>query len=268
MLNRAIIASGIVGLALSSGCTTRWDSSTAPPLTVTLSPVATTGADAVLVQTEAGDVQLIAIEAGTARIEAHIHAETEERAEATRIRAEVSREGRLEISVDWPGGHRRSNESCDIVARIPRVHGVWVRTGAGDIEVEGMAGDMLIETGAGDVHIDHHEGKVSVTTSAGDVEIENVTGPVSATTKAGDVDLEHIRGSIDASTSAGDIHAAMVGPYDGTIIARTRVGDLRILGREYHEKHATIALGEGPEISTFESAVGDILVRVSENEGE
>lgn len=264
MLNRAAIAVAIAGLTLSSGCSVGWRSPTASILSVTMTDVETSGAESVLVQTEAGDVELIATD-GPAKVEAHIYAQTEERADATRIRAVVSNDGRLEISIDWPGGERLQNESCDIVARIPRMHGVWIRTGAGEIDVEGMAGEMLIETGAGDVDVDRHEGKVTVITSAGDVEIEDVTGPVSATTKAGDVDLDRVRGTIDARTSAGDIHATMVGPYTGTIIAETSVGDLRVMGREYHEKHATIALGDGPEISRFKSSVGDVLVRISDN---
>ncbi|MCA9272214.1 MAG: DUF4097 family beta strand repeat protein [Phycisphaerales bacterium] len=229
-----------------------------------MTDVETGQAESVLVQTEAGDVELIATD-GPATVEAHVYAQTEERADATRIRAVVSNEGRLEISIDWPGGERRDSESCDIVARLPRMDGVWVRTGAGEIEVEGMAGEMLVETGAGDIDVDRHDGKVTAVTAAGDIEIEDTTGPISATTRAGDVDLERVRGTIDARTSAGDIHAMIVGPYSGTIVAKTAVGDLRVMGREYHEKHATVALGDGPEISTFESSVGDVLVRITDN---
>ena len=140
-----------------------------------MTDVETGQAESVLVQTEAGDVELIATD-GPATVEAHVYAQTEERADATRIRAVVSNEGRLEISIDWPGGERRDSESCDIVARLPRMDGVWVRTGAGEIEVEGMAGEMLVETGAGDIDLTvlrdiAGKGDIDLSTGHGDVTV-------------------------------------------------------------------------------------------------
>jgi len=264
MRKQATIAAAILGLALSSGCSIGWESSNASILSVSMSEVETSGAESVLVQTEAGDIELIATD-GPAMIEAHVYAVTEERADATKINARVTDEGRLEISIDWPGGERRQSESCDIVARIPRMHGVWIRTGAGEIDVKGMAGEMLIETGAGDVEVAGHAGKVTAITSAGDIEIRDASGPISAKTSAGDIDLVRVNAPITARTSAGDIHASMIGPYTGTIVADTSVGDLRVLGKEYRQKHVTLSLGDGPEICTFESSVGDVLVKVTDN---
>jgi len=57
----------------------------------------------------------------------------------------------------------------------------------------------------------------------------------------------------------------MTGPYTGTIVAGTSVGDLRVMGRAYSQKRVTLAIGDGPEISTFESTVGDVSVRVTGN---
>ena len=264
MRKQAILSAAIVGLALSSGCSFGWRSSNASILSVSMSEIETSGAESVLVQTEAGDIELIATE-GPAVIEAPVYAQTEERADATRINAKISDEGRLEISIDWPGGKRRQNESCDIVARIPKMQGVWIRTGAGDTEVEGMAGDMMIETGAGDVEVERHEGRVTAITSAGDIEIREATGPISAKTSAGDIDLVRVGAPITARTSAGDIHASMIGPYTGTIVADTSVGDLRVLGKEYTQKHVTLSLGDGPEICTFQCSVGDVMVKVTDN---
>ncbi|MFI4871262.1 MAG: DUF4097 family beta strand repeat-containing protein [Phycisphaerales bacterium JB061] len=266
MRNRAIIASTVLALAASTGssigCSVGWHSPNASVLSVMVADLDTSRAESVLAQTEAGDIELIATD-GPTSIEAHIYAQTEQRADAARIRAEISDEGRLEISIDWPDGGRRENESCDIVARIPRMQGVWVRTGAGDVDVAGMAGEMRIETGAGDIDVDRHEGKVAATTSAGDITLKDVSGPVSASTGAGDVDLELVRGPVDASTSAGDIHATLTKSFQGTIIARASVGDLRVMGREYRERHATVRVGDSPENSRFETSVGDIVVRTS-----
>jgi len=264
MLNRAGIIAAFVGLAVSTGCSVGWSSPTASVLTVTMRDAETKGAESVFVQTEAGDIELIATD-GPSNVEAHIYAQTQERADATRIKSHINAEGQFEVSIDWPEGGRRDNESCDIVVRMPRMDGVRVRTGAGEIDVKGMAGQMHLETGAGDVDVEHHMGSVTATTSAGDIEIENVTGNVSATTRAGDVELERIGGTIEARTSAGDIEAEMTGPYTGTIVAGTSVGDLRVMGRAYSQKRVTLAIGDGPEISTFESTVGDVSVRVTGN---
>ncbi|NJM45739.1 MAG: hypothetical protein HC860_05845 [Alkalinema sp. RU_4_3] len=65
---------------------------------------------------------------------------------------------------------------------------------------------------------------------------------------------------VTASTSAGDIHARIAGPGQGTLVARTAVGDVRVNGKEYEGKLAEITLGEGSEISRLESSVGDVRV--------
>lgn len=264
MLNRAGIIAAFVGLAVSTGCSVGWSSPTASVQTVTMSDAETQGAESVFILAEAGDIGLIATD-GPSKIEAHVYAQTQERADATRIMTNINAEGQFEVSIDWPDGGRRDNENCDIVIRLPKMNGLRVHTRAGDIDVQGMVGQMHLETGAGDVEVQNHVGHVTATTSAGDIEIEDVTGDVSATTKAGDVELERIGGTIDARTSAGDIEAEITGPYTGTIVAGTLVGDLRVLGNHYSEKRVFISLGDGPEISTFESSVGDVSVRVTDN---
>lgn len=216
-------------------------------------------AGSLLVQLEAGDVT-VEQSPGRMTVEARVQAETRERAEQTRVLHRVNEDGRLELSVEWPGGERWENEHCDLVVRVPRMEGVWVRTFAGDVEVEGMGGELLIETSAGDVEVERHDGSVTVVTSAGDIEISDVSGSVSAETKAGDIELVGVHTPVTASTSAGDIQARFAGPGRGTLMARTAVGDVRVNGKEYEGKFAEVTLGEGSEISRLESSVGDVRV--------
>ncbi len=265
MLKRVAIVAGLTGLAMSTGCSFGWNSEryTSREL-VTLSDTQLASAKSVLIQTAAGEVTLTET-SGPSTIEAHIRAQTQERADETSVTSKLSVDGRLEISVLWPGDRRRSNEGCDLIVSLPQMDGVRIRTSAGDVKVSDMMGEMLIETSAGDVNVARHAGKVTVITSAGDIEIEDAEGPISAKTSAGDIDLVRTGGPITARTSAGDIHAAMIGPYSGTIVANTSVGDLTVMGKQYRQKSVTLSLGEGPEICTFESSVGDVRVSVTKN---
>lgn len=263
MLKRASVVVGLSGLALASGCTFDWNSAdyTSTEL-MTIGEAEVSGATSVLVQTRAGDVTLVRTE-GAPTVEAFVRAETQERADATSVTTTLGEGGRLEIGVLWPGDKRRNSESCDLRISLPEMDGVWIRSSAGDLEVAGMKGEMLLETSAGDVEVQGHDGPVTVITSAGDIEMESVTGAVSAKTSAGDIDLTRVQGPVSATTSAGDIDASMIGPYHGTIEAKTSVGDLRIMGQEYPAKSATVALGEGGDVSTFRSSVGDVHVTVT-----
>lgn len=250
----------VAGLAMGTGCAVNLGSAehTAHQVT-TFGTAEYLEAGSLLVQLEAGDVE-IEESPGRMTVEARVRAETRERAEAAQVTHRVSEEGRLEISVEWPGGERWENESCDLVVRVPRMEGVWVRTSAGDIEVTGMGGELLIETSAGDVEVERHEGSVTVVTSAGDIEISDVSGSVSAQTKAGDIELRGVHTPVTASTSAGDIEARLAGPGRGTLVAVTSVGDLRVNGKEIEGKRAEVTMGEGSEISRLESSVGDVRV--------
>ncbi len=265
MLKQAGIVAGLTGLAMSAGCSYNWGSArfTSREL-VTLNETQVAGARSVLIQTAAGDV-ILEETSGPSTIEAHIRAQTQERADETTVAGALGDDGRLEISVVWPDGKRRENEGCDLHVRVPQMNGVRIRSNAGDIEVSGMMGEMLIETSAGDVDVNRHGGKVTVITSAGDIEIRDVSGAVSAKTSAGDIDLVRVSTPVTARTSAGDIHASMIGPYTGTIVADTSVGGLHVLGKQYKQKHLTLSMGEGPQISRFESSVGDVRVTVTDN---
>lgn len=255
-----LAVAGVAGMATMAGCSVNLGSAEhLSHHTTTIGAEESREAGSLLVQLESGDVK-IEESAGRMTVEARVQAETRERAEQTLVSHRVNEDGRLELSVEWPGGERWESESCDLVVRVPRMEGVWVRGLAGDVEVSGMGGELLIETSAGDVEVARHDGSVTVVTRAGDIEISDVSGSVSVQTKAGDIELRGVQTPVTASTSAGDIHARFAGPGRGTLVARTAVGDVRVNGKDYEEKSAEITLGEGSEISRLESRVGDVRV--------
>lgn len=263
MFTRAGVVVALSGLAFASGCVGSWhEARYTATERVSLGESELGGATRAVIETRAGDVSLVRAE-GEAGVEAFVRAETQERADATRVSSQIDGDGRLVIGVDWPDGKRRSSESCDLRVSLPGMEGVWVRSSAGDVEVTGMGGELFIETSAGDVEVERHEGSVTVVTSAGDIEISDVSGETRARTSAGDIDLVRVSSPVAAATQAGDVHAVVTGPFAGSIEAKTSVGDLRINGTEYESKSATVTMGEGSDTCLFESSVGDVRVTVS-----
>jgi hypothetical protein len=107
----------------------------------------------------------------------------------------------------WVFGH------CQVsyVISVPADFTVDAHSGAGDIEVVGVSGQMKVDSGAGDVSVRDFDGtEVAAESSAGDVEVTCDAQPdrLRAVSSAGDVTVGLPDGSgpydVETSTDAGD----------------------------------------------------------------
>jgi hypothetical protein len=92
--------------------------------------------------------------------------------------------------------------------RVPEEFSVDIRTGGGEVEVEGIQGRVEVRTSGGRVSASKIEGRVDLRTSGGPVRIDEVEGDVKARTSGGEVTIRQVEGRVDAETSGGrmEIH--------------------------------------------------------------
>lgn len=214
-----------------------------------------------------GDVTLKATE-GPARIEVETYSRDRDRARRVKIDIQKTVGGTLAIEPDWPGGIR-SNESCDLIVYVQNRDGIRIRVGAGEIEVEGMAGGMNAETGAGEIEVRSHDGSVSLHTGAGDIEAKGVAGSVEAETRAGDIDLSNVGWPVEATSGAGDISVTLRHGFSGQLHASTSAGGIELPGvGTTHNRGATRSatnyVGEpgSDQECVLKTSAGDVSVRV------
>ena len=104
----------------------------------------------------------------------------------------------------WQGGDRLR---INIVIEVPEEFNVAVSTGAGNVAVEDIEGELDIRSGAGNINFDDITGRVIVSSGSGNVSSGRVSGSVEINTGAGNIVLAAVLGSVNVATGAGDIQA-------------------------------------------------------------
>lgn len=96
---------------------------------------------------------------------------------------------------------------ADVTIRVPRGRTADVRLGAGAIEAEGIAGDLVLDINSGPVSARRIQGSVLGDTGSGSVDFSDIEGDVDADTGSGEVTIARCRGDrIHADTGSGPVH--------------------------------------------------------------
>ena len=106
----------------------------------------------------------------------------------------------------WNRGGQKKFE-VTVKVRVPELYNVDFVTGAGNVEIEDIEGEVNGKTGAGNVEISDMNGSIDIVSGAGNVDIEGITESVEVNTGAGNIDLEDVTGFVRAKTGAGNITA-------------------------------------------------------------
>ncbi|WP_045877035.1 DUF4097 family beta strand repeat-containing protein [Pseudofrankia sp. DC12] len=99
-------------------------------------------------------------------------------------------------------------------------------TGAGDIAVDGVAGDAEAKTGTGAVRIGTVKGDVVVRNSNGATRIGAVSGEARVRNANGEIVIDRAATGVDARTANGSIRVG--GVVSGAVALRTAAGDLEV----------------------------------------
>jgi DUF4097 and DUF4098 domain-containing protein YvlB len=163
-----------------------------------------------------------------------------------KIRAfDFSRKTRsVDVSIELPSGSKVSVENqvgdfsatgrlgeCEFKsstgnARLERTGALRLRTSAGNVTAEDIAGDAEIHTSSGRVRVGVVEGSLVVKNSNGETEIGSATGDVEVRAANGGISLDRAGASVDAKTSNGSIRLGEVAR--GSVSLATSMGDLAV----------------------------------------
>jgi hypothetical protein len=98
-----------------------------------------------------------------------------------------------------------SNASVLLEVTVPADTQLDLHTGAGNTEVRGIRSDVKVDTGAGDVTIADLTGDLDAHTGSGSVIIDGASGRIVADTGSGSVRISNVEGELDAHTGSGSM---------------------------------------------------------------
>jgi DUF4097 and DUF4098 domain-containing protein YvlB len=112
-------------------------------------------------------------------------------------------------SWSWRNSRRNRNFRLTITVRVPVNYNVNFESGAGNIDVADLRGEVSGRTGAGNVTIGRIDGPVDVSSGAGNIDVQSVVGYVDVRSGAGNITIDEVAGEINAHTGAGNVVATV-----------------------------------------------------------
>ncbi len=210
-----------------------------------------------IVDNFAGDVVVRAGESGTVRVVATKRAAREK--DLDRIDVEMrERDGGLEIITDPPSGWK--SVSVDLEITVPASAHVDLHTGAGDVIVRDLEGDVRADSNSGDVDVRDTSGEIDAHTNAGHIDVRRAIGSVHLDTSAGNIKYQGTpQGDCRFETSAGSIKLILPANVNVRLDLDATVGDIdvdmSVEGTVSSRKvKGTIGSGDGGEIRAHTSA--------------
>jgi DUF4097 and DUF4098 domain-containing protein YvlB len=215
----------------------------------------------------AGNVDVSSWDQSTVAIDVELVTKASNQAEADEIidATELTfseEEGVLEVVIKSKGKKNSSwfgfvNNSitakANITLKAPADMDIQLKTGAGDVSVDGLKGTSTFGTGSGEVTGSNLSGQLRATSGSGQIKLEGVSGNVSVRTGSGDVRIREIEGSLEAGTGSGNIKASgQISQFS----AKTGSGGVRI--------ESSAALVENSKVST---GSGDVKILLPQSAG-
>jgi hypothetical protein len=153
-----------------------------------------------------------------------------------------------------------------------------LKSGAGDISAERVAGRALVTTGSGEVRLRAVDGPAAVKNGNGDTWIGEVTGETQVSAANGDISIDVARAGVQAKTANGRVRFGEVAT--GSAVAQSAFGDLDVgvrdgvaawldlhtrFGRVRNDLDATDAPGTGEDSVDVHASTsyGDIAIHRS-----
>jgi hypothetical protein len=178
--------------------------------------------------------------------------------------------GSIDVTIELPAGSRvDANGALADFDADGRLGDTRIKTGMGRVDLESVA-KLNVKNGAGDVDVDHVAGHAEISTGIGDVRvralggsgvIKNSSGPTWVGVAGGDLRIKAANGSIAvdvaeasvvAKSSLGDVRVGAV--VRGTAVLETRAGDVEVGIREGTAAWLDINASAGRVTSTLDAA--------------
>ncbi len=160
----------------------------------------------------------------------------------------------INSGVPWNEFKGRLWVRFDVTA--PRTYNFEVATRAGDIAIDDVDGQVILNSQGGNITAGNISGTARLETNGGHVVVRNVGGDLTATTGGGHITAGNIGGTASLHTTGGHVHVASV---RGVGTAETGGGDIAVVraGGKF------VAVSEGGGQITFAEASGAIEARTA-----
>ncbi len=253
------------------------------------------------VDMDQGNVEVQSVRGGELTIEVIRIAKVENRDDAQRYfdqhdlafnqrGNDIVLESRIDKNRDkgfWGRWRGKDRMKINVIVRVPVRYNFDFSSGAGNVQVQDLEGNVEGKTGAGNIALRDIGGSVRITSGSGNIEVDRVDGRVEAKTGAGNVELAGVMGAVQAQSGAGNIAAEIArqpkedsslesGAGNVTVYLDPRIGvnvdavaqvgsaecdfALKVEGkwmRQYFEGRIN---GGGPEL-TMRSGVGNVALK-------
>jgi DUF4097 and DUF4098 domain-containing protein YvlB len=185
---------------------------------------------------------------------------------ADQTRVELA-DGRLLVKVPRPRGwHRGGGGSVDVTIELPAGSHLNGTIGWGDLRCDGPLGDcrvrsglgpvlldevasLRVKSGAGDVSAERVAGKAEVTTGTGEVRLGDVGGAAVVKNSNGNTSVGAVAGDLRVHTANGNIAVESAG---ASVVAKSANGDVRVgevargaVALETHAGEVEVGIREG-----------------------
>ena len=97
-----------------------------------------------------------------------------------------------------------------VVVRVPEEYNVDFTSGAGNVQIADLEGQVEGRTGAGNIDVGAVRGDVDLSSGSGNITVEGASGTVEVRSGAGNIELDDVWGEVEAKTGAGNIVASIV----------------------------------------------------------
>lgn len=187
-----------------------------------------------------GNVEIEATGGNSVKIELERRARAESSEEAERIlqsahRYEFNKDGddvsiqsRVEEERRQMRWRKGSAIKIRLTVRVPDQYDVNFKTGAGNITLMEVTGEITGRTGAGNIILEDIEGEVDVKSGAGNVEISGDLEDVDVVTGAGNLSIYAHVDALHAIAGTGNVTVEMLGQPQGESKLRTGAGNVSL----------------------------------------
>ena len=115
-----------------------------------------------------------------------------------------------------------------VVVRVPEEYNVDFTSGAGNVAIANLEGEVEGRTGAGNIDVGAIRGAVELSSGSGNIAVQGARGPVDVRSGAGNIELDDVRGEIEAKTGAGNVVAYIARQPEGDSELESGAGNVTV----------------------------------------
>jgi hypothetical protein len=124
-------------------------------------------------------------------------------------------------------GESKRNEHIDLEVFMPSKMALNLTDRSGDIKVDSIDADLVINDRSGDVQLTDISGSVSIEDRSGDLTISRLGGDLDIEDRSGDIELKDLGGDVTIQDSSGDVY---VKDAVGKVTVSDSSGDINVNG--------------------------------------